>query len=226
MDHQCHFQSKIEGWSSERDLVLTTIRRLAVSIILHCLINSIFSFLASEEIIPKKIRYFVCYVSRQIRTPVHRQIFHDLKPSFHGHGCSRNENRLTLLCRTVRQKSVTVFASPILITPVRIGFLQEEDLVETLDDIGYSAQVQDPESSAERSFRHVIARFRIQGMTCSTCVGVVEHALTAVRGVTRAAVALATAEAEVEYDSRWAGNLLMQSTGVMVFVSYSSKKCF
>jgi cation transport ATPase len=82
--------------------------------------------------------------------------------------------------------------------------LQEEDLVETLDDIGYSAQVQEPESSAERSFRHVIARFRIQGMTCSTCVGAVEHALTGVGEVTRAAVALATAEAEVEYDSRWA----------------------
>src|SRR5205823_4593053 len=75
--------------------------------------------------------------------------------------------------------------------------LQEEDLVETLDDMGYEAHVQ--ELDAGRTFRVVVARFRVQGMTCSTCVSAVEHALAGVRGVRKAAVALATAEAEVEY---------------------------
>src|SRR3569833_1901207 len=63
--------------------------------------------------------------------------------------------------------------------------LQEEDLVETLDDMGYEAHVQ--ELDAGRSFRVVLARFRVRGMTCSTCVGAVEHALAGVRGVRKAA---------------------------------------
>lgn len=90
--------------------------------------------------------------------------------------------------------------------------LQEEDLVETLDDMGYEAHVQEP--VAARSFRVVVARFRVQGMTCSTCVGAVEHALAGVRGVRKATVALATAEAEVEYDSRWAARMRLTPEGL------------
>ena len=42
--------------------------------------------------------------------------------------------------------------------------------------------------------------FQIEGMTCASCVGRVERALSAVPGVAKAAVNLATESAQISYD--------------------------
>jgi Cu+-exporting ATPase len=46
----------------------------------------------------------------------------------------------------------------------------------------------------------VVGKFRIEGMTCSTCSGAVESALAAMPGVKRALVSLTLSEAKVEFD--------------------------
>eukprot|EP00850_Spirogloea_muscicola_P017926 SM000159S01757 [mRNA] locus=s159:74244:78897:- [translate_table: standard] len=84
--------------------------------------------------------------------------------------------------------------------------IKVEDLVEAVEDAGFEAEalLQAPlppaGGAAGAQLASVVGRFRVSGMTCSACVGSVEAALLAVRGVLRASVALATEQAEVEYD--------------------------
>jgi P-type Cu+ transporter len=45
-----------------------------------------------------------------------------------------------------------------------------------------------------------VLKFRVEGMTCSTCSGAVESAFAATSGVVHASVSLTLQEAKVEYD--------------------------
>ncbi|CAA2976824.1 probable copper-transporting ATPase HMA5 [Olea europaea subsp. europaea] len=77
--------------------------------------------------------------------------------------------------------------------------MQEETIRETIEDVGFQATLFKEEIN-EKSTQ--ICRIRIKGMTCTSCSTTVESALQAVRGVQKAQVALATEEAEVQYDPK------------------------
>lgn len=79
------------------------------------------------------------------------------------------------------------------------GFVNEETIRETIEDVGFKATLIQGETS-ERSSQ--VCRIRINGMTCTSCSSTVESALQAVHGVQKAQVALATEEAEVIFDPR------------------------
>jgi Cu+-exporting ATPase len=73
--------------------------------------------------------------------------------------------------------------------------IQASDLNETITDLGYEPQ--DDQGPLEKT---VI--LKIDGMTCATCVQIVEKALSNVPGVIEVNVNLATEKAKIRYDSR------------------------
>ncbi|KAL5747459.1 hypothetical protein ACOSP7_024461 [Xanthoceras sorbifolium] len=74
------------------------------------------------------------------------------------------------------------------------SFVNEERIRETIEDVGFEATLIQDENSTQ------VCRVRINGMTCTSCSSTVEKALQAIHGVQRAQVALATEEAQVQYD--------------------------
>ncbi|GLJ04984.1 hypothetical protein SUGI_0008370 [Cryptomeria japonica] len=78
-------------------------------------------------------------------------------------------------------------------------FVNEELIREAIEDAGFEATLS--ETDDEESVISV-CRLRIKGMTCTSCSSTVESALEKVQGVKRAAVALATEEAEIRYDPK------------------------
>ncbi|XP_030538021.1 probable copper-transporting ATPase HMA5 [Rhodamnia argentea] len=79
------------------------------------------------------------------------------------------------------------------------SFVNEETIRETIEDVGFQAALIKDEMS-ERTTQ--LCRIRINGMTCTSCSSTVEAALQAVQGVLKAQVALATEEAQVQFDPR------------------------
>ncbi|KAL5814137.1 hypothetical protein ACOSQ4_024778 [Xanthoceras sorbifolium] len=77
------------------------------------------------------------------------------------------------------------------------SFVNEERIRETIEDVGFQATLIEDETS-EKSTQ--VCRININGMTCTSCASTVEKALQAIQGVQRAQVALATEEAQVQYD--------------------------
>ena len=55
---------------------------------------------------------------------------------------------------------------------------------------------------------HLSSSFQIEGMTCASCVGRVEKALSSVPGVSKASVNLATESAQVEHDDTVSAEML------------------
>ncbi|RZC57542.1 hypothetical protein C5167_004843 [Papaver somniferum] len=78
-------------------------------------------------------------------------------------------------------------------------FINEETIRETIEDVGFEATLIE-EELADRTFQ--VCRIRIKGMTCTTCSTTVESVLQGVHGVQKAQVALATEEAEIQFDSK------------------------
>ena len=102
--------------------------------------------------------------------------------------------------------------TPLPSHPTCLLSLQHADIVEAIEDAGFDAELLKVDANgpaAEASsaaISHVVkARFKIGGMTCSACVNSVEGALRAFEGVKSAQVALATEEAQVDYDTRVIG---------------------
>ncbi|KAJ0967185.1 hypothetical protein J5N97_024102 [Dioscorea zingiberensis] len=79
------------------------------------------------------------------------------------------------------------------------AFVSEEQIRETIEDVGFEATLIKEEVNEKSP---LICRIRIKGMTCTSCSGTVESALQAVHGVLKAIVALATEEAEIQYDPK------------------------
>ncbi|KAL2543680.1 putative copper-transporting ATPase HMA5 [Forsythia ovata] len=79
------------------------------------------------------------------------------------------------------------------------AFVNEETIRETIEDVGFQATLIEEEIN-EKSTQ--VCRIRIKGMTCTSCSTTVESALQAVHGVQKAQVALATEEAEVQYNPK------------------------
>lgn len=78
-----------------------------------------------------------------------------------------------------------------------VDFFQEEKIQEAIEDAGFQAEViVDDASQPSRT----ISRFRIKGMTCTSCSNSIESALNKLPGVQKAVVALATEECEVRHD--------------------------
>eukprot|EP00850_Spirogloea_muscicola_P011399 SM000070S21365 [mRNA] locus=s70:530729:535395:- [translate_table: standard] len=119
--------------------------------------------------------------------------------------CSSSVERALAALPGVASASVALLQNraEVVYDPAQI---KVEDLVEAVEDAGFEAEalLQAPlppaGGAAGAQLASVVGRFRVSGMTCSACVGSVEAALLAVRGVLRASVALATEQAEVEYD--------------------------
>lgn len=80
---------------------------------------------------------------------------------------------------------------------IQLYILQEESIRETIEDVGFEARLVKDETSGKSS---QVCRIRISGMTCTSCSTTVEKALQSVHGVQKAQVALATEEAEIQYD--------------------------
>ncbi|KAK9698606.1 hypothetical protein RND81_08G116900 [Saponaria officinalis] len=79
------------------------------------------------------------------------------------------------------------------------SFVNEEQIRETIEDVGFEASLIE-DDNGEGSTQ--ICRLHIKGMTCTTCTNSVEASLLAVHGVKKAQVALATEEAEIQYDPK------------------------
>ncbi|KAG0584573.1 hypothetical protein KC19_3G219000 [Ceratodon purpureus] len=79
----------------------------------------------------------------------------------------------------------------------RPAFVQEESIREAIDDAGFEAVII-PDDARQPS--RIITRFRIKGMTCTSCSNSIESALSKLPGVQMAVVALATEECEVRHD--------------------------
>ncbi|XP_055821491.1 probable copper-transporting ATPase HMA5 [Solanum dulcamara] len=77
-------------------------------------------------------------------------------------------------------------------------FVNEETIRETIEDVGFQATLITEETNDKTS---QVCRIRIKGMTCTSCSTTVESALQLIPGVQKAQVALATEEAEIQYDS-------------------------
>lgn len=70
---------------------------------------------------------------------------------------------------------------------------------ETIEDVGFQATLIIEETNEKTS---QVCRIRIKGMTCTSCSTTVESAFLLIPGVQKAQVALATEEAEIQYDPR------------------------
>jgi Cu+-exporting ATPase len=88
--------------------------------------------------------------------------------------------------------------------------IRYDDLVNTIEDIGYDVVVQpqqqivendDIERGAKASSTKGIVEFTVSGMTCSMCSQSIIRALESTPGVERAIVTLSTNQAKVEFDS-------------------------
>ncbi|XP_070011611.1 probable copper-transporting ATPase HMA5 isoform X3 [Nicotiana sylvestris] len=75
----------------------------------------------------------------------------------------------------------------------------EEMIRETIEDVGFETTLITEETNEKTS---QVCRIRIKGMTCTSCSTTVESALQLIPGVQKAQVALATEEAEIQYDPR------------------------
>ncbi|WMV43873.1 hypothetical protein MTR67_037258 [Solanum verrucosum] len=73
----------------------------------------------------------------------------------------------------------------------------EEIIRETIEDVGFQATLITEETNEKTS---QVCRIRIKGMTCTSCSATVESALQLIPGIQKAQVALATEEAEIQYD--------------------------
>ncbi|XP_016498829.2 putative copper-transporting ATPase HMA5 isoform X2 [Nicotiana tabacum] len=78
-------------------------------------------------------------------------------------------------------------------------FVDEEMIRETIEDVGFETTLITEETNEKTS---QVCRIRIKGMTCTSCSTTVESALQLIPGVQKAQVALATEEAEIQYDPR------------------------
>lgn len=81
----------------------------------------------------------------------------------------------------------------------RPAFVEDTTICEAIEDAGFDASIIAEEGDSSGI---IIGRFRIEGMTSTSCSDSIEAALNQVPGVKRASVALITEESEVEYDSR------------------------
>ncbi|XP_016566784.2 probable copper-transporting ATPase HMA5 isoform X2 [Capsicum annuum] len=77
--------------------------------------------------------------------------------------------------------------------------IKEETIRETIEDVGFQATLITEETNEKTS---QVCRIRVKGMTCTSCSTTVESALQLIPGVQKAQVALATEEAEIQYDPR------------------------
>ncbi|XP_010533660.1 PREDICTED: probable copper-transporting ATPase HMA5 [Tarenaya hassleriana] len=75
--------------------------------------------------------------------------------------------------------------------------VNEETIRETIEDAGFEASLIENEVN-EKSTQ--VCRIRINGMTCTSCSSTIEGVLQSLNGVQKARVALATEEAEIQYD--------------------------
>lgn len=78
-------------------------------------------------------------------------------------------------------------------------FVNEETIRETIEDVGFEATLIEDQMN-ERATQ--VCRIHINGMTCTSCSSTIESALQAIHGVQKAQVALATEEAEVQYNPK------------------------
>ncbi|XP_050230061.1 probable copper-transporting ATPase HMA5 [Mercurialis annua] len=76
-------------------------------------------------------------------------------------------------------------------------FINAETIRETIQDAGFDATILEDETMDKSN---QVCRLRIVGMSCTSCSSTVEKALESIQGVQKAQVALATEEAEVQYD--------------------------
>eukprot|EP00931_Biecheleriopsis_adriatica_P075603 TRINITY_DN49426_c0_g1_i1.p1 TRINITY_DN49426_c0_g1~~TRINITY_DN49426_c0_g1_i1.p1 ORF type:complete len:1105 (-),score=230.43 TRINITY_DN49426_c0_g1_i1:29-3112(-) len=79
---------------------------------------------------------------------------------------------------------------------------QVKDILEAVDDVGFDAELLNQTTArAGVEKPEVIAVFKVGGMTCASCVGAVESAITEVEGVRSASVSLLGHRAEVRFAS-------------------------
>jgi Cu+-exporting ATPase len=90
----------------------------------------------------------------------------------------------------------------------RPAFVEDTTIREAIEDAGFEASIVTEETDSSGIS---IGRFRIGGMTCTSCSNSIEVALNQLPGVKRAGVGLATEECEVEYDSRLITHLQLMS---------------
>jgi len=75
------------------------------------------------------------------------------------------------------------------------------ELIEAVDDVGFDAELLQElkEAPTQRNEKLMVGHFKVEGMTCASCVGAVERAVTALEGVKSAEISLALKRAEVTY---------------------------
>ncbi|KAI4315404.1 hypothetical protein L6164_028218 [Bauhinia variegata] len=79
------------------------------------------------------------------------------------------------------------------------SLVTEKRIRESIEDAGFIAESIEEESNESSS---EICRIHIKGMTCTSCSSTIESTLQGIHGVQKAQVALATEEAQIQYDPK------------------------
>ena len=114
--------------------------------------------------------------------------------------CTSNVEKVLRRMPGVHAASVSLLGevAEVVFEPEQVD---ESELVQTVEDAGFDAELKSVRRKASvYAGTTNTAKFRVEGMTCSSCVSNLERVLNGVRGVEKATVALTTEVAEVEYD--------------------------
>ncbi|KAK6173176.1 hypothetical protein SNE40_016680 [Patella caerulea] len=80
------------------------------------------------------------------------------------------------------------------------AYILPSQIAQAITDLGFNATVMDNEAVGEG-----VVELNIQGMTCSSCVHLIESTLLKKRGIQKASVALATCRGKFSYDAEITG---------------------
>lgn len=112
--------------------------------------------------------------------------------------CASSVEKAVKRLHGIEDASVTVVQNNAQVV-YRPAFVDEHTIHEAIQDAGFEAKIVDDNMHECLS---TTCRMRIKGMTCTACSTAIESALQKTHGVKTAVVALATEEAEIQYDSR------------------------
>jgi len=85
-----------------------------------------------------------------------------------------------------------------------------EQVKEAIEDVGFDASLLSTKKEQASSNLHAVAVYSVEGMTCASCSGTVERAVSEVKGVKTVSVSLMTNRAEINFTGDGANESVVQ----------------